>query len=135
MKGQCLCGNVAIEMADNKALHACHCNNCRTWGGSAGFTVHAQGIKTENADDISTFQSSEWGERAFCKTCGTHLYFHQLGTDNYYLSAGLFDNAGFELTSQIFIDKQACYYQLANDTPKLTESEFFAMVMGDNNQH
>ena len=51
--------------------------------------------------------------------------------DDYYISAGLFaDNAGFELESQIFIDCKAPYYELANDTPKLTESEFLAMVGG-----
>lgn len=130
MKGQCLCGNVKIEVADNQELHACHCNHCRKWGGSAGFTTQVQGIKTNNANHITSYQSSEWGTRNFCQTCGTHLYFHQLGTDNYYLSAGLFDDVKFELVSQIFIDKKACYYELANDTPKLTEEEFIKMVTG-----
>lgn len=130
MKGQCLCQAVSIEIADNQELHACHCNHCRKWGGSAGFTAYAQGIHTNNADNIVSFQLVEWGTRHFCKTCGTHLYFHQLGTDNYYLSAGLFDDVDFTLTSQIFIDKKACYYELANDTPKLTEEEFIKMVTG-----
>ena len=130
MKGQCLCGDVKIEVTANQQLHACHCNNCRKWGGSAGFTTEVQGIKTDDMDNISTYQSSEWGERAFCKNCGSHLYFHQLGTDNYYLSAGLFDDVAFELSSQIFIDKKPCYYDLANDTPKLTKQQFIAMVTG-----
>ncbi|MGN6861650.1 GFA family protein, partial [Neisseria sp. P0021.S004] len=48
---------------------------------------------------------------------------------DYYINAGLFaDNAGFETTSQIFIDCKAPYYDLANDTPKLTEAEFLEMV-------
>lgn len=97
---------------------------------AAGFTTQVQGVKTDNAEHISTYQSSAWGERAFCKVCGSHLYFHQLGTDNYYVSAGLFDGVAFKLASQIFVDKKACYYELANDTPKLTESEFLAMVAG-----
>ncbi|OAV22814.1 Gfa-like protein [Moraxella catarrhalis] len=37
----------------------------------------------------------------------------------------------FKLKSQIFIDKKAGYYELANDTPKLTEAEFIAMVTGE----
>ncbi len=131
MKAQCLCKAVTIETADNQELHACHCNHCRKWGGSAGFTVMVQGIKTNDTDHISTYQSAEWGERAFCKTCGSHLYFHQFGTDNYYVSAGLFDDVDFKLQSQIFIDKKAGYYELANDTPKLTEAEFIAMVTGE----
>lgn len=130
MKGQCLCQAVVIEVVDNDNLHACHCNHCRKWGGSAGFTMQVIGIAVNNVDNIGTYQSSAWGERAFCKTCGTHLYFHQLGTDNYYVSAGLFDDVNFKLISQIFIDKKACYYELANETPKLTEAEFLAMVSG-----
>lgn len=67
------------------------------------------------------------GATLFCKHCGTHL-FVQVGND-YYINAGLFaDNAGFETTSQIFIDCKAPYYDLANDTPKLTEAEFLEMV-------
>ncbi len=128
MKGQCLCGSVTIDVADNHELHACHCNHCRKWGGSAAFTFLSQGIQTQNVNNVAHYQSSDWGERGFCQTCGTHLYFHQLGTDNYYLSAGLFDDVDFKLVSQIFIDKKACYYDLANDTPKLTEQEFLTMV-------
>lgn len=128
MKGQCLCKAVTIEINDSQDLHACHCNNCRIWGGSSGFTTMAQGIKTDNVDNIASFQLVAWGTRNFCKTCGTHLYFHQLGTENYYVSAGLFDDVKFELKSQIFIDKKACYYELANDTPKITSQEFFDML-------
>lgn len=128
MKAQCLCKAVTLDVADNQEIHACHCGFCRKWGGSAGFTTQVQGIKTDDADNISTYQSSAWAERAFCKTCGSHLYFRHLETDNYYVSAGLFDGVAFKLASQIFVDKKACYYELANDTPKLTESEFLAMI-------
>ena len=131
MKGQCLCQAVIIETVDNHELHACHCGNCRKWGGSAGFTFATQGIDIKGKDNITSYQMVAWGTRNFCKVCGTHLYFHQLGTDNYYVSAGLFDDVDFKLTSQIFIDKKACYYELANDTPKLTESEFLAMIVGE----
>ena len=47
--------------------------------------------------------------------------------DSYFVFAGLFaDNADFKLEEQIFIDAKAPYYELANDTPKLTEEEFLA---------
>lgn len=128
MKGQCLCKAVTLEVIDNHELHACHCHNCRTWGGGALFTVETHAMQIDGQDNISSYQSSDWATRHFCTTCGTHLYAHVLGTDDYYISAGLFDDVDFKLTSQIFIDKKACYYELANDTPKLTESEFIAML-------
>ena len=40
------------------------------------------------------------------------------------------DNADFKLEEQIFIDAKAPYYELANDTPKLTEEEFLAQFGG-----
>ena len=127
MKAQCLCGAVSLETAENRELHACHCGKCRTWGSGASFTLAARSPEITGSEHIAHYQSSEWAQRRFCKHCGTHL-FVQVGND-YYMNAGLFaDNAGFETTSQIFIDCKAPYYDLANDTPKLTEAEFLEMV-------
>ena len=90
-------------------------------------TLAAQSPEITGSEHIAHYQSSEWAQRCFCKHCGTHL-FVKVGND-YYINAGLFaDNAGFETTSQIFIDCKAPYYDLANDTPKLTEAEFLEMV-------
>ena len=127
MKAQCLCGAVSLETAENRELHACHCGKCRVWGSGASFTLAARSPEITGSEHIVHYQSSEWAQRCFCKHCGTHL-FVQVGND-YYINAGLFaDNAGFETTSQIFIDCKAPYYDLANDTPKLTEAEFLEMV-------
>ena len=70
-----------------------------------------------------------------CRTWGSGASFTlaarspEITGNDYYINAGLFaDNAGFETTSQIFIDCKAPYYDLANDTPKLTEAEFLEMV-------
>ncbi|MDO4223004.1 MAG: GFA family protein [Acinetobacter sp.] len=128
MKGQCLCQAVTLETSENHQLNACHCVNCRTWSGSAEFTFLSQGIKTDNSDHITHYPSSEWAERAFCKTCGTHLYVRVIGTEDYYVSAGLFNDVEFNLSSQIFIDHKANYYSLADDTPKVTSQEFFAIL-------
>ena len=75
----------------------------------------------------TTYQSSDWAERGFCSTCGTHLFYHLLPTDEYVLTAGLFENdIGFEMTSQIFIDQKPDYYAFANETPTMTGEEAFA---------
>lgn len=65
-------------------------------------------------------------ERAFCKQCGTHLYYRLLSTGAYFVPAGVIDSDQFEIVSQIFIDKKSDYYALANETPMLTEQEFLA---------
>lgn len=127
MEAKCLCGALSIKVEAERKLHACHCGKCRTWGGGASFTLTAKKPEISGSEHIGRYRSSEWAQRCFCKQCGTHL-FVQVG-DDYYINAGLFaDNADFELESQIFIDCKAPYYDLANDTPKLTEHEFLAMI-------
>lgn len=131
LQGHCLCKSVVIIADDQHELHACHCAICRHWGSGAMFTLQSEQVSIEHRDNITHYSSSDWAQRGFCKTCGTHLYYHLKGTQQYYLSAGLFEHAKFELKSQIFIDKKACYYELANQTPQYTEAEFLAMMNAD----
>lgn len=128
MQGQCLCQAVTITTPDTHDIHACHCRMCRTWSGGAGFAFAAPVPEIQGAEHIRHYQSSEWAERAFCAQCGTHLYYHLIGTPQYYLYAGVFADAAFTLTSQIYIDCQADYAALAAKTPQLTEAEFLASI-------
>ena len=127
MKGQCLCKSVSIEAPDVAEVGLCHCSMCRRWGGGPMFAVHvAGGIAVDGADNITTYQSSDWAQRAFCRTCGTHLYYKLLPANEYILAAGLFQDRTFELNGQIFIDEKPDWYALANDTPTMTGAEVFA---------
>ena len=74
-------------------------------------------------ESIAVYASSEWAERAFCKHCGTHLYYKLLATGEYFVPAGTFDTNDFELASQIYVDKKPAYYSFANETPMLTEKQ------------
>lgn len=124
MNGQCLCGAVRITAPDARETSACHCGMCRRWGGGPLLVVHAGKEASFSGDEhITAYGSSEWAERAFCKECGTHLYYKLKSTDDYFIPAGLFDTQDFELASQIYIDKKPAYYDFANDTPMLTEQE------------
>ncbi len=33
-------------------------------------------VTISNEDFVSRCSASEWAERGFCKTCGTHLFYH-----------------------------------------------------------
>lgn len=126
MKGSCLCGAVTITAPDMNEIAACHCGMCRRWGGGPFMTLHAgPDVKVEG--DAKTWRSSDWAERAFCGTCGTHLYYHLLPTNDYILSAGLFDeSSSFLFKRQIFVDHKPDNYAFANDTEQLTEAQVFA---------
>ncbi len=127
MQGHCLCGSVRFTAPDVRDIGACHCGFCRRWGGGPLLAVHCgPDVVFQGADQITVYASSPWAERAFCKQCGTHLYYRLLATGEYFVPAGAIDSNQFELVSQIFVDKKPDYYALANETPMLTEQEFLA---------
>jgi hypothetical protein len=124
MNGHCLCGAVSFTSPDAKEIGACHCGFCRRWSGGPLLAVHCgPDVTFEGADQITVYASSEWAERAFCKQCGTHLYYKLLANGDYFVPAGAFDSSDFKFTSQIYIDKKPAYYAFANQTPMLTEQQ------------
>lgn len=80
-------------------------------------------VEFRGIDDIGVYASSEWAERAFCKRCGTHLYYKLLATGEYFVPAGAFDTGDFRIASQIYVDRKPAYYSFAEQTPMLTEQQ------------
>ncbi len=89
------------------------------------FAVHCGTDVQFNGGKPSTFRSSEWAERGFCSGCGTHLFYHLLQSNEYILPAGLFQEQNFKLTNEIFIDEKPGFYELRNETRKLTGQQVF----------
>jgi hypothetical protein len=124
MDGHCLCGAVRLASPEARAIGACHCGFCRRWGGGPLLAVHCgSDVQWQGVEHIEVFSSSEWAERAFCRKCGTHLYYKLLVTGEYFVPAGVFDSNDFELASQIYIDNKPGYYSFAEQTPMLTEQQ------------
>lgn len=131
--GRCLCGGVTFTFhADTSHVGTCHCSKCLRW--SAGPFLGVEGatdLKIENEAQLAVYKSSQWGERCFCKTCGSILFWRTQDGSVTVVSAGaLDDDSGLTLTSQIFMDEKPDYYDFANDTEKLTGAEFMAKYMG-----
>ncbi len=127
--GKCLCGSVKVKItADHHEVGMCHCEMCRRWTSGPMMVVHVgKDLEITGEDHISAFASSEWGARAFCKTCGTSLYYRVVQTGEYMLSVGLLDDqTGLDFINQIFVDEQPDFYEIANDTHKMTGAEVFA---------
>lgn len=125
MKGKCLCGAVEVESPDHSEIGLCHCSMCRRWTGGPMFAVHCGPDVRFAGQAPARYQSSDWAERGFCPTCGTHLFYHLLPSDEYILTAGLFQDRDFTLSSEIFIDEKPAYYELKNDTRKMTGQQVF----------
>lgn len=127
--GHCLCKKVYVTISpDKKIFDACHCSMCRRWGGGPAFTVEGgKEFKIEGKDFVGVYDSSEWAQRAFCKNCGTHLYYHLKNTNFYNFSLGLFESMeDFKFHVQIFVDSKPGFYDFANKTEMMTEAEVLA---------
>ncbi|CAG9416998.1 GFA family protein [Providencia alcalifaciens] len=125
-KGQCLCGSVKLTInMPIDTVHVCHCGMCLKWNGGPGMTIDYESEpEIEGSEFITCFASSEWAERAFCKQCGTHLFYHLHSPSRYYLSAPLFDESkNAKMGTQIYIDCKPNYYNFAEKTPMLTEQD------------
>ena len=128
--GQCLCGDVKVraQAASNK-VHACHCETCRRWTGGPLLAIDCETqVEFEGQSNISSYDSSQWAQRGFCKNCGTHLYYRLKQSGQYMMPVGLFDDLkNIEFDGQVFVDEKPHYYDFANKTQMLTGEQLFAM--------
>jgi hypothetical protein len=126
VSGHCLCGAVTFTAAARSPnVTACHCSMCSRWGGGVALSIDIETAPLFTGEDnIAIYKSSDWGERGFCKVCGSSLYWRLSGTDRYTFSAGALDDmSGFRLAKEIYIDDKPEYYTFANDTVKQTVDE------------
>ena len=128
MDGKCLCGAITVRTPDKKSIDACHCGICRRWGGGPALGVPCgSDVQIDGVEQLKVYKSSEWAERAFCRECGTHIFYKLLHTNEYFVPADLFQNEiEFEFKEQIFIDMKHNYYEFTNQTLNITEAEVFA---------
>ena len=128
MEGRCLCGAVTIRVgAHEPRVGACHCTMCRRWSGSAYFAFDAEpgGVAVEGP--VKTYRSSPFADRAFCGTCGSHLWLKD-DEGPYELMPGLFDAAqGFALASVVYADRAPAFLPLvAADARRRAAAEYEA---------
>lgn len=125
--GGCLCGAVRFTARLRGATFgACHCRMCRRWTGSAllGITVPDADVTWEGADHIATRQTSGWAMRAWCRECGSGLWFRVTAegpyAGAYELPVGLFDDPnGLTMTSEIYVDEKPDSFAYAGEGRRL----------------
>ncbi|MEM9495071.1 MAG: GFA family protein [Pseudomonadota bacterium] len=129
MSGQCLCGAVKFKATPKESeMGVCHCAMCQRWAGGVFMAVSC-GVSVEIEDEtqLGVYQSSDWGERCFCKVCGSTLFWRMRDGTNTAVSAAAFeDSANFAFTSEIFIDEKPSTYEFANVTKQQAGPEVIA---------
>ena len=125
VKGSCLCGRVTLTVTGiNEHFGACHCDMCKVWTGSPQMGIGCKDVKIDGKAFVSTFDSSAWAERAFCKTCGTHLYYRVKDTNDHRVMVGFFKDAiSPKFEYQYFIDKKPDNFSFADETKDLTTED------------
>ncbi|MEO1510191.1 MAG: GFA family protein [Cyanobacteria bacterium J06633_23] len=128
--GSCLCSAVSFTTSNfSKKVGACHCGMCRKWGGGPFMEVDCgTDILFKGEENITVYNSSDWAERAFCKKCGSHLFYRLKESNQHMVPVGLFDDqASFVFDTQVFIDKKPSFYSFANQTNDMTAAEIYEM--------
>jgi hypothetical protein len=129
LKGQCLCGAVTITAHRHaSSASACHCETCRRWSGSAllCFDVPEDAITVEGP--VARYRSSSFAERAWCPTCGTHLWIKD-DNEGYDLFPGLFPGAaGMHLSHEIFIEEALACMRFAGSHPRHSRETYMTSV-------
>ena len=129
MEGHCLCGAVRIEVAGDHdpRIGACHCRMCQRWSGGlfVEFTAETAGVRV--IGEVARYRSSAFAERAFCPTCGTHLWFRDTDKPDlpYELMPGLFDAAkGWPLRSEVYADRAMTAIRLSGEHRRTTQADY-----------
>lgn len=132
IEGGCLCGAVRYRLAKPVTeIDACHCGMCRKFSGGIelGFNVEPGDVTWSGEDQVKVYRSSDWGERGFCGTCGSSLFWRTHGDAPAHLSltGGSLDSfEGVSLTSEIFVDHKPDAYALAGERKRMTSQEVIA---------
>ena len=127
--GKCLCGSVTLEVEFNASeVAACHCSMCRNWGGGPMLAIDCSDtVRVSGESSVTRYSSSDWADRAFCKNCGTHLFYYLKPANQFHLPVGLLQtDKSFTFTHQIFIEEKPSYYDFKNKTQNMTGAEVFA---------
>jgi hypothetical protein len=123
-----MCGAVKIlATAKEPGVTACHCDMCRRWSAGPFMEVTCQEVSFEGDQSIGRIRSSDWAERGFCTKCGSNLFYHLIGSSEYQVSAGIFeDQSVLRMSLQVFTDRKPYFYEFANKTEMMTAAEVIA---------
>ena len=134
IKGHCLCGGVAFEVAKGGVMDVCHCRMCQRWTGAVFIEIDVEDADMNFTSDetLAWYDSSDWARRGFCSRCGSSL-FYRMKKDGatWAVLAGTLDlPAGHSIRLEIFADQKPDYYDLAGERPRLTTKETLARFGG-----
>jgi len=138
LRGSCACSAISYSFfvsnknEEDKDVHVCYCDTCQKWTGGVLFAIKGGSPENppviDNPDQIQVWKSSSWAERAFCKTCGSSVYYRVTApgpfhNQCFFTAGGLDKNSWKDLkfVKEVYIDnKPAAFCFATGETPRLT---------------
>lgn len=126
MRGSCLCGGVAYEIAGSFAFMGnCHCSMCRKSHGAAFVTWGILGPDqfrwTSGEALLQPYESSPGNQRWFCGTCGSTLVSTHAGEVGEVAVGTLEGDPGLRPREHIFVGSKAPWHEITDDLPQYDE--------------
>jgi hypothetical protein len=120
--GACNCGAVRIRAHGKlREVVACHCSQCRKQTGLyyAATNIARDRLTIEGEGNMTWYQSSEKASRAFCRTCGSALFWSFEGEAEISVMAGLFDQpSDLAIAWHIFCADKGDFYDITDGLPQ-----------------
>ncbi|PYB75265.1 GFA family protein [Rhizobium wuzhouense] len=124
--GKCLCGAVEVTVTGELgSVGYCHCSQCRRQTGLyyATTNVAVDDVTIAGEENISRYRASPGAERAFCRTCGSALFWKGDGEKTVSLMAGLFEApTGLAGGYHIYCADKGDFYEINDGLPKFAAS-------------
>ena len=115
-KGSCYCGAVQYELhGELRPSVACHCTQCRKTSGHywSATQVPNKGFMITKDTGVKWFRSSDTAGRAFCKECGSSLFWQLDGEDATSVATGTLDGeTGLTTSKHIYVKDKGDYYEI-----------------------
>jgi hypothetical protein len=120
--GHCQCGAVRYRVSGNmRDVVVCHCSQCRRiHGHGPGYSAARKPeLSIEGEANIAWYRTSDQAQRAFCRNCGSSLFWSRDGAENISVAAGtLAAPTGLKTVRHIFAADKGDYYAIADGVPQ-----------------
>jgi hypothetical protein len=122
--GGCHCGAVRYEAeVFLQSAYYCHCTTCQNLSGQPfeiGVPVKVGSMRFTKGEPLY-YTSSEWGQRGFCRTCGSRIIFMPLNAEDEWLInldiCSLDNPDQAKPNMHIFVDSKLPWYKIDDDLP------------------
>ena len=121
-RGSCHCGAVRYRVNGGlRPVSYCHCGQCRKQSGHyyAATQCQTSDLEVEGEPNLTWYSASDTARRAFCKTCGSALFWRANGSDRTSILAGSLDGpTGLAGENHIFVADKGDYYSIDDGLPQ-----------------